>query len=299
MCLGLLEDGTGQYEKAAEQFQQAVQLEPANDRAYINLAGAYQHLNKPDKAEETYKRAISVRPQYWRGYGLLGGFYVAQADYEKAAAMFRRATELDPESYISFNNLGGTLLYEGKDDEAAQAFVKSIALRPSYLAYSNVAVAQFRLRHYKDSVASFKEALKLDDSNYETWGNLGDAYYYGGETTPATDSYRKAVAMAEMQLKVNSRDPGVLSDLASYYSMLGDRERALADLDRSLQLGQGDKDLLFNAAVVYNQLRETGSAVEWLSKALAAGYSRPVVATSAALDNLHDNPQYRALMQQK
>ncbi|PYX50173.1 MAG: hypothetical protein DMG79_06610, partial [Acidobacteria bacterium] len=63
MCLGLLEDGTGHYEIAAEQFQQAVQLEPTNDRAYFNLAGAWQHLHQPEKAEEAYKRAIAVRPQ--------------------------------------------------------------------------------------------------------------------------------------------------------------------------------------------------------------------------------------------
>jgi hypothetical protein len=57
--------------------------------------------------------------------------------------------------------------------------------------------------------------------------------------------------------------------------------------------------LLFNAAVVYNQLRETGTALEWLSRALAAGYSRSVVATGATFDNLHNNPQYQALMQTK
>jgi serine/threonine-protein kinase len=299
MCLGLLEDGTGQYEKAAEQFQQAVQLDPTNDRAYTSLAGAYQHLNQPDKAEETYKRAIAVRPQYWRVYSFLGSFYIAQAEYEKAAAMFRRSTELDPDNYGAFSNLGVALLYEGKDEEAARELAKSIGIRPTHDAYSNVAVAQFRLRRFEDSVASLKEALKLDDSNYQTWGNLGDSYYYKGDTVSAMESYRKAITLAEEQLKVNPRDPGVLGDLASYHSMLGHREQALDYLDRSLQLGHGDKELLFNAAVVYNQLHETGTAVEWLGKALAAGYSRSVVATSAAFGNLHDNPRYQALMQQK
>ncbi len=59
--------------------------------------------------------------------------------------------------------------------------------------------------------------------------------------------------------------------------MLGDRKQALSYLDRSLEAGPGDKELLFNAAVVYNQLHETGTALEWLSKALAAGYSKSVV----------------------
>ncbi len=299
LCLGLLEDGTGQYEKAAEQFQQAVQLEPANERAYASLAETYQHLNQPDKAEATYKRAIDARPQYWRGYNRLGAFYIAEAQYDKAAAMYRRATELDPENYLPWNNLGSALLYAGKDDEATAAFEKSIALRPSSDAYNNLAVAQFRLHRFKNSASSFKEALKFDDNNYQTWGNLGDASYYGGDTSSATDSYRKAIALAEQQLKVNPRDAGVLGDLASYYSMLGDRKQALTYLDHSLQLGPGDKDLLLNAAVVYNQLRETGVALEWLSKALAAGYSRSVVATGAPFDNLHDNPRYQALMQGK
>ena len=299
MCLGLLEDGTGQYEKAAEQFQQAVQLEPANDRAYTSLAGAYQHLNQPDKAEETYKRAIAMRPQYWRVYSFLGGFYIAQAEYDKAAAMFRRSTELDPDSYLAFNNLGGALLYAGKDNEAAQAFEKSTEIRPTRDAYSNLAVAQFRLHRFQESVRNLKQALKIDDSDYQKWGNIGDAYYYGGDTASAMESYRKAISLAEPELKVNPRDPGMLGDLASYYSMLGNRKQALSYLDRSLQLGQGDKELLFNAAVVYNQLHETGPALEWLEKALAAGYSRSVVATGAPFDNLHDNPRYQALMQQK
>lgn len=299
LCLGLLLDGTGQYEKAAEQFQQAVQLDPVNDRAYAALGQAFQHLNQPDKAEDTYKRAIAMRPQYWRGYLQLGSFYITQAEYDKAAAEDRRATELDPDSYLAFNNLGAASLYAGKDEEAAQAFSKSISIRPSRYAYNNIAVALFHLHRFPESVRNYKEALKLDDNDYQTWGNLGDSYYYGGDKQNAAEAYKKAISLAEPQLKLNPRDAGVLADLASYHSMLGDRQAALDYLDRSLALGHGDKELLLNAAVVYNQLHETGPALEWLSKALAAGYSRSVISTGAPFDNLHDNPQYQALMATK
>src|SRR5260370_27896325 len=101
MCLGLLEDGTGQYEKAAEQFQQAVQLDPANDRAYTSLAGAYQHLNQPDKAEETYKRAIAVRPQYWRGYFFFCTFFIRPTEKRKNTRPFRRLTRLYPHRLLA------------------------------------------------------------------------------------------------------------------------------------------------------------------------------------------------------
>ena len=57
-------------------------------------------------------------------------------------------------------------------------------------------MAQFRLRRFKVAVASFKEALKLEDNNYQAWGNLGDAYFYGGDTASAIEAYRKAIISA-------------------------------------------------------------------------------------------------------
>ncbi|MFY9950562.1 MAG: tetratricopeptide repeat protein [Candidatus Sulfotelmatobacter sp.] len=296
-CLGTLENATGQFEKAAEQFRQAVELDPVNDQAYWHLAEAYQNLNQLDRAEETFKRRISVRPNYWRGYSALGVFYISQAEYAKAQAMFEKAVSLRPNNYRDFSNLGAALLYEGKDEEATRAFETSIAIRPSLLAYENLGVAYFRLCKFDQAARNTQEALKLEEDDYEGWGNLGDAYYYGGNKPAAVESYKKAISLADEKLKTNPRDSVVLNDLANYWAMLGDRSRALDYLDRSLVGGSQDKELLFQAALVYNQLHETGTALEWLSKALAAGYSKSVVSKTPNFDNLHDNPRYQALMQ--
>jgi tetratricopeptide (TPR) repeat protein len=299
VCLGTIENGTGQFEKAAEQFQQAVQLDPVNDLAYWQLAETYQSLNQLDKAEATYKRRISVRPDYWRGYSALGVFYFSQAEYDKAQAMFEKSTSLKPDDYHDYSNLGAALLYEGKDEEATQALEKSIAMQPSYPAYTNLAMAYLRLHKFDQATRTTLEALKLNNSDYQVWGNLGEAYYYGGNKAAAMEPYQKAITLAGEQLKINPRDPVVLSDLGTYWAMLGDRTHALDYLDRSLVGDSKDKELLFQAALVYNQLHETGTALEWLSKALAAGYSKAVVSKAPNLDNLHDNPRYQALMQQK
>jgi len=299
MCLGTIENGTGQYEKAVEQFQQAVQLDPAQDQAYRSLAAAYQKVNQIDKAEETLKRRISARPDYWFGYTDLGVFYFGQAQYEKAQAMFEKAVSLKPSNYGDYSNLGATFLYEGKDKEATEALERSITIRPSYFAYENLGVAYSRLRQFDQAARATREALRLDESDYQVWGNLGDFLYYGGNRSAAIEAYKKATSMAEQRLKVDPREGDVLSDLARYWAIFGDRTRSLSYLDRSLAGKEKDKDLLFQAAVVYNQLRETGPALEWLSKALAAGYSKSVVSKTPDLDNLHTNPRYQALMQQK
>jgi tetratricopeptide (TPR) repeat protein len=297
LCLGRLAEETDKASEAVDEYQKALQLEPANDVASIGLARAYEKLNQPDKAEAVYKQAIALRPNYWRGYDQLGGFYFRTADYAKAEQAFRVATEKDPQSFRSHSNLGAVLLFQGKDHEASAAFERSIAIRPTADAYVNAGVASFNQRRFAEAATLFRKSLALEPGTYDVWSSLGDAEYYAGNHAQAANDYKKGIALANVQLQSTPNDANILAALAAAYSMIGDSSQAIDFLNRSLAINHTDKELMFNAAIVYNQLNQTGPALEWLGKALQAGYAPSVVAKAVALDNLHNNPRYRQLMQ--
>jgi tetratricopeptide (TPR) repeat protein len=297
ICLGRLAQDAGKSTDAATEFQKALQLEPANDQASMGLAKAYEKLNHPEKAEAVFKQAIALRPNYWRGYDVLGAFYFRTADYPKAEQMFRAATEKDPHSFRSYSNLGAVLLFQNKDQAASAAFEKSIAIRPTADAYVNAGVASFNQRRFAEAATLFRKSLALESGAYDVWASLAAAEYYGGDRVQAMSDYKKAIALASAQLQASPNDATILGDLASYDSMLGNSSQAIDFLNHSLAINHTDKELMFNAALVYNQLQQTGPALEWLSKALQAGYAPSVVAKAVALDNLHGNPRYQQLMQ--
>ncbi|MGB9119853.1 MAG: protein kinase, partial [Candidatus Angelobacter sp.] len=72
VCLGVLENGAGNYEKAVDEFTRAIQLDPSGDEAYTGMASAYERLGKLNDAEKTYQQVINLRPRYWKGYNQLG-----------------------------------------------------------------------------------------------------------------------------------------------------------------------------------------------------------------------------------
>jgi tetratricopeptide (TPR) repeat protein len=244
-----------------------------------------------------YKQTIALRPNYWRGYDQLGGFYFRTADYAKAEQMFRTATEKDPQSFRSYSNLAAALVAVGKDSDATEALKKSIALHPTADAYDNLGTTLFKLRRFDEAAEQFRRSLQLAPDEYARWSALGDAEYYGGHRTQAMSEYKRGVELATAQLKASPDDASILGDMAGLHSMLGDATQAIDFMNRALAINHIDNQLMFEAAQMYNQLHQMGPALEWLSKALAAGYPKSIVATTPALDNLHSNPRYQQLMQ--
>ena len=210
--------------------------------------------------------------------------------------MFEKVTELAPEGYVGYLNLGGTYNDLGRFQDAIEPLKKSVALRPSYGGYTNLGTSYFGLHKLKETAVAYQEAIKLDPKQYVTWGNLGAAQYYGGTPQESAKTYRTAVELATGELKVNPRDVDILSDLAQYESMLGNREQALSYLGKAMQYGHSEKDLLASAAQVYNQLGETGLALEWMSKAIQAGYSANKFKDLPAFQNLVGNSRYQELV---
>ena len=296
VCLGVIDSGTGKYEEAVDQFQRAAQLEPTNEDALIGLGGAYESLGKPQDAENTYKKIVQLRPSYWRGYNLLGGFYLRQAQYDDSAKMFQKVIERTPESFRGYANMGAAYLYEGKYAEAIQPLEQSLAIHPTADTYSNLGTAYYFQHRFADAVRIYEKALQLNDKDYTNWGNLGEACYLNGERDKSIQAFRHAIELAKQELAINPRNPQLLRNLADYYVMIGDRANSLKYLDEELTQSRFDKESLFDAAQIYDHLGDTGLTLEWLAKALRAGYSPQIVLQQPDLDNLHSDPRFQELL---
>jgi eukaryotic-like serine/threonine-protein kinase len=295
-CLGLLADGTGRYREAVKEYQRALELEPGSQNAYIGLALAYEHAGAMSEAEQTYKRAIGVYPGSPYCHNSLGTFYLRQHQFGEAAQMFQRVIALAPEGYAPYVNLGATYNNLGQYDKSIEPLKKSILIRPSYAAYVNLGVAYNGLKRFAEGATAYEKAIELDPEQFITWGNLAEAQYYEGRRSEALQAYRKAVELATEQLKVNPHDPDVLSNLANYHSLLGDRDQAIQYLKQALQYGQNDKEILVDAASVYNHLGDTAQAVQWIGKAVHEGYPPTKIRGAPEFRNLAGNPVFEAFL---
>ncbi len=91
VTLGIVHRGTGEPEKALEDLQKALRLDPGNALALRETGRTLEQLGSKEEAEETYRRAIELRPSSWSGHNLLGSFFYKNGRYEEAAEEFRRS----------------------------------------------------------------------------------------------------------------------------------------------------------------------------------------------------------------
>jgi len=296
-CLGMVAQGTGKYELAIEEFQKAAQSEPTQDAAVAGLAQAYQNLNRLEDAEQAFKAAIALRPTYWAGYNRLGTFYLRRGKLDKAGEMYAQVISLAPGGFIGYTNLGITRVQQGKYAEAIEPLKRSLEIRKTGEATSNLATAYFQQKQFSDAAKFFEEAVALDSGNYELWGNLGDAYYWApGMRNRSVEAYRKALSLGEVQRKINPRNANMLSYLAAYQAMLGETRAAHEQIGQALQLMPRDPEVLYYAGLVYAQLGEKEKAIDALQKSVAAGYSPSAIRDTPNFSVLESDGRYRALI---
>ncbi len=296
VCLGNVLNGTGKYDQAVQEFQRAVASNSGSEEALHGLALAYTNVGNFASAESTYKKAIDLRPNYWGVYSWLGLFYYYQARYADAAAMFLKATELAPDNYNGYLTLGGIYVTEGRYQDAIDAFKRSIDLRPSPDACNNLGYAYILMHRFPEAIAVLEQALKLDNTYWQIWGNLGDALYWSPEQRPqAPAKYRQAISIGLTKLQVNPRDAELLAYVANYFAMLDDRPAAFSYLQRALQTTPVKGEVLFRAAIVYNHFNQTDQALAYLKKAVDIGYSRAIVRDTPDFQALQQNQQFQSL----
>ena len=294
---GIILAGTGHQEEALQALKTALDLEPINPSAGRELAAVYEAMSKLDDAESTLKKGLALRPSDWTSLYDLGMFYYRQSRYQEAVPLMQRVTDLAPDNNSGYTGLGAVYWMQGKYENAADNFKRSLDLHPTASAYTSLGTIYFFMGRCADAVPQMQKAVDLLPKRDQFWGNLGDVYgCVPGKKTEAREAYKRAIELAQAASVVNPKDADALSRVALYQARLGNKMEAEAHIRRARQLTPANRDVLWNAALVYELAGQRDHALEALKAAIRAGQPLEEVRREPALKNLRKDPRYDRLL---
>lgn len=273
LALGTLYRINGQYEKAEQFLNDAKALKPNSTEMLTSLASLYTKLEKVTQAEELYLQAISVELGNWHNYYEYGLFLFYSGRYQDAITQFNKVILLNKNIAPAYNALGG-MYYMTLDFEKANiAWSKSLAIEPTSDTYANLGTVLFFMNNYDNAAEMYRQSVELSPLETTVWGNLGDALKYTkNNQAQASSAYRKALALAENNAQINSKDLSLQAQISRYYSELSDCETAIKNQQNVLSENAQDPYVFYDLAIVSINCSDRTTMETLVKKSITLGY---------------------------
>ncbi len=154
--------GLGDPNKAIDEFEKILELDPSFTLAHYDLAVAYRDLGMEDQAIEQYEKTIALQPNFPEALSNLGGYYFRSGKIEEAKNLFKKAIEVYPNFIQALSNLGAVLNKLGKPEEAIPYLKKALTLNPEFAITSfNLGNSQFALKRFDEAQKSYERSAKM------------------------------------------------------------------------------------------------------------------------------------------
>jgi adenylate cyclase len=161
------------FDKAREQFERAIQLDPGYGAAYAGLAMVYgfDYNNRwsedPQtslhRADELAGQAVKLAPNDPFPHHVLSMTAGFSRDYARSKAAIDRALELNPNHPGALNSRGAYEIFSGNPAAAIPAIERAIRLDPAgtsqYLHF--LGLAHLMLGNFETAAAHFRERVRL------------------------------------------------------------------------------------------------------------------------------------------
>lgn len=130
MGLGIVYAKIGRVEDAADQFRQAMRLEPDNPEPLVALGVLDEYNKNFSGATEKYRTAVELDPSYVSARNKLGSLLLENGKTEEAEEQFRAALQWNPNAEGVLFNLSLILDMKGEREEARRLLERAYALSP-------------------------------------------------------------------------------------------------------------------------------------------------------------------------
>jgi len=211
--------------------QKAVELDETLAEAHVALAMVKASYDwEWTEADRAFKRALELNHSHAWAHNQYGIFLVAMGRFAEAKIEMDRARELDPLSPFVHVGTVWPVYFARQYDQAVEQLRRIVALNPDFPnAYLNLGWAYTQKEMYEEAIAALRKASSLDAVSY-TIASLGYAYAKAGNPEEA----RKALAELQERAK---QGQGTEHSLAIIYAGLGEKDQALAALERASETG--------------------------------------------------------------
>jgi tetratricopeptide (TPR) repeat protein len=154
----------GEIDRAIQDYDEAIRLEPDHAKAFLNRGTAYKAKGEIDRAIQDYDEAIRLEPDSNISFFNRGNAWQAKGDYGRAIEDYDEAIRLKPDDAGAFNGRCWTRAIANTTLEAALSDCdESLRLRPDDVgALDSRGFVYFRMRRYDKAIADLDKALSRD-----------------------------------------------------------------------------------------------------------------------------------------
>jgi len=297
-AMGSLHRYAGRYDEAQIELEKAIELLPYSASVLEELGRVYRAQDKLSLAEKTFFEAIMQEPSSWSVYKSFGNFLFRTGRYEEALPLYRYVVELAPEHAPGYNNLGVTYYMLGRFEEAATTWDHIIDDAPTRATLMNYANSLYYQYEFERSAQMYESALEMAPNDYRIWESLaGSLRHMPGGTARENEAMQHAIELAQETLHVNPKDQMALSRVSLLYIRSGEMERAGESIAKLRKLGWDDPDVSFTLALILLETGDREGALEELVRAVEMGFPAILIAADPDFEELRQAQRFVALME--
>jgi adenylate cyclase len=244
--------------KAKAAAEKALQLDDSLAEAHASLACVkWGYEFDWVGGERELRRAIELNPSYAYAHNQYGELLAWQGRFDESLAEMRRATELDPLSVLFTADVANPLEQQGRYGAAKEQIRKALELDPNdayaqgFLGYIDIAAGKFN-----EAIPVLEKLQAMNPSGPPC--DLGYAYAAAGERAQARAAL-KEVNQISLRQYVSATCP------AQIYAGLGDKRRALDELDKAYEDRSGQL-ITLKVSKAFDPLRSEPRFIALLKK---------------------------------
>jgi tetratricopeptide (TPR) repeat protein len=245
-----------QYDAALEDYAALLRLKPQERAALEGRAEVHKHLDDWELAAKDYDQLLQEFPQDVKLHLLRALVFFRQGDTLRALEDCDRVLALDRRNADALELRGSIRCRLGEFRKGIEDYERIEPLGRFVSAVPRVRIAA--LVGKGDLSGSIREATQLIEKYPQdavAFGLRGWAFRMKGE-------YEHSVADLERSESLNPRDADLALQLAATYDMMGDLDKALAEIRRGMALKGSEQTVRDLHILRVGVLRERGSQPE-------------------------------------